>query len=88
MTDIEIQFEEYVDCLLTIELAVKLAQIERRPVNRTIRASWSAIRQRMQCKANIAIFDGLCSQAFPDGCLKMIRRQLNMIGGGDVGFHA
>lgn len=28
MTDIEIQFEEYVDCLLTMELAVKLAQID------------------------------------------------------------
>lgn len=88
MTDIEIQFEEYVDCLLTIELAVKLAQIDRRPVNSTIRASWSAIRQRMQCRANIAIFDGLAKQPFPDGALKMVRRQLNMIGGGDVGFHA
>lgn len=40
MTTIEIQFEEYCDALLTIELSVKLAQIDRRPVNKTIRDSW------------------------------------------------
>lgn len=86
MTTIEIQFEEYCDCLLTIELAVKLAQIERRPVNKTIRDSWSVIRKRMKCDANIAIFDGLCKQPFPDGALKMVRRQLNKVGGGEVVF--
>ena len=86
MTDIEIQFEEYCDCLLTIELAVKLAQIDRRPINKTIRDSWSVIRKRMECAANIAIFDGLCKQPFPDGALKMVRRQLNQVGGGKVGF--
>lgn len=87
MTTIEIQFDEYVDCLITIELAVKLAQIDRRPVNKTIRDSWSVIRKRMTNVANIAIFDGLCRQAFPDGALKMIRRHLNQIGGGEVGFY-
>ena len=84
MTAIEIQFEEYCDCLLTIELAVKLAQIDRRPVNKAIRDSWSVIRNRMECAANIAIFDGLCKQPFPDGALKMVRRQLNQVGGGEV----
>lgn len=87
MTDVEIQFEEYCDCLLTIELAVKLAQIDRRPVNKTIRGSWSVIRKRMNNSANIGIFDGLCRQPFPDGALKMVRRQLNLIGGGEVGFY-
>lgn len=87
MTTIEIQFDEYVDCLLTIELSVKMAQIDRRPVNKTIRDSWSVIRKRMTNAANIAIFDGLCRQAFPDGALKMIRRQLNQVGGGEVGFY-
>lgn len=86
MTAIEIQFEEYCDCLLTIELAVKLAQIDHRPINKTIRDSWSVIRKRMECAANIAIFDGLCKQTFPDGALKMVRRQLNQVGGGEVGF--
>lgn len=86
MTAIEIQFEEYCDCLLTIELAVKLAQIDSRPVNKAIRDSWSVIRNRMECAANIAIFDGLCKQLFPDGALKMVRRQLNHVGGGEVGF--
>ena len=88
MTAIKIQFEEYCDCLLTIELAVKLAQIDRRPVNKAIRDSWSVIRNRMKCSANIAIFDGLCKQPFPDGALKMVRRQLNQVGGGEVGFFA
>ena len=85
MTAIEIQFEEYCDCLLTIELAVKLAQIDRRSINKTIRDSWSVIRKRMECAANIAIFDGLCKQPFPDGALKMVRRQLNQVGGGRLG---
>lgn len=87
MTDVEIQLEEYCDCLLTIELAVKLAQIDRRPVNKTIRDSWSVIRKRMANSANIGIFDGLCRQPLPDGALKMVRRQLNLIGGGEVGFY-
>lgn len=86
MTAIEIQFEEYCDCLLTIELAVKLAQIDGRPINKTIRDGWSVIRGRMKCAANIAIFDGLCKQPFPDGVLKMVRRQLNQVGGCEVGF--
>ena len=86
MTDIEIQFEEYCDCLLTMELSVKLAQIDRRPVNKTIRDSWPVIRKRMKFAANIAIFDGLCKQPFPDGALKMVRRQLNQVGGCEVGF--
>ena len=86
MTAIEIQFDEYVDCLLTIELAVRLAQIDRRPINKTIRDSWSVIRKRMECAANIAIFDGICKQPFPDGALKMVRRQLNQVGGGEVVF--
>lgn len=50
------------------------------------RDSWSVIRNRMKCAANIAIFDGLCKQPFPDGALKMLRRQLNKVGGGEVGF--
>lgn len=87
MTAIEIQFEEYCDCLLTIELAVKLAQIDRRPVNKTIRDSWSVIRKRMTNIANIGIFNGICCQPFPDGALKMVRRKLNLIGGGEVGFY-
>lgn len=88
MTEIEIQFEEYVDCLNTIEIAVKIAHIDQRPINKTIRDSWRMIRNRMKSSKNIAIFDGLCKQPYPDGALKMVRRQLNLIGGGEVGFHA
>ena len=86
MTAIEIQFDEYCDCLLTIEMAVKLAKIDRRPINKAIRDSWAVIRNRMKCAENIAIFDGLCKQPFPDGALKMVRRQLSQVGGGEVGL--
>lgn len=87
MTEIEIQFEEYVDTLLTVELAVKLAQVDRRPVNKTIRDCWREIKPRIVKKENASIFDGICKQPFPDGALKMVRRQLNMVGGGEVGFY-
>lgn len=43
---------------------MKLAQIDRRPINKTIRDSWSVIRKRMECAANIAIFDGLLSALY------------------------
>jgi hypothetical protein len=72
-------FDEYYDCLITIEIAAKMASADRRPVNATIRASWSAIKKRMTNAKNISIFDGLCKQPFPEGALKMLRRQLDMI---------
>jgi hypothetical protein len=72
-------FDEYYDCLMTIEIAAKIASADRRPVNSTIRACWSAARKRMINTKNIAIFDGLCKQPFPEGALKMLRRQLDMI---------
>lgn len=81
-------FDEYYDCLMTIEIAAKMASSDLRPVNATIRACWSAVRKRMRNAKNIAIFDGLCNQPFPDGALKMLRRQLNQVGGGEVGFFA
>jgi hypothetical protein len=56
-----------------------MASADRRPVNATIRASWSAIKKRMTNAKNISIFDGLCKQPFPEGALKMLRRQLDMI---------
>lgn len=72
-------FDEYYDCLMTIEIAAKMASADRRPVNATIRSYWSAVRKRMGNAKNIAIFDGLCKQPFPEGALKMLRRQLDMI---------
>lgn len=72
-------FDEYYDCLMTIEIAAKMASIDRRPVNATIRGCWKVVKSRMSNAKNIAIFDGLCRQPFPEGALKMLRRQLDMI---------
>ena len=69
--------EQYLDALVTIELAAKLAMIEGRQVNKSIRACWSAIRPRIDNKLNRQIFDGVVSQFMPHGALCMLRRQLD-----------
>ena len=69
--------EQYLDALVTIELAAKLAMIEGRQVNKSIRACWSAIRPRIDNKLNRQIFDGMASQFMPHGALCMLRRQLD-----------
>lgn len=69
--------EQYLDALVTIELAARLAMLERRPVNRAIRSCWSAIRPRIDNKLNRQIFDGVANQFMPHGALCMLRRQLD-----------
>ncbi|HHL0251510.1 TPA: hypothetical protein ACQZPM_005148 [Klebsiella pneumoniae] len=69
--------EQYLDALVTVELAAKLAMIEGRQVNKSIRACWSAIRPRIDNKLNRQIFDGMASQFMPHGALCMLRRQLD-----------
>lgn len=69
--------EQYLDALVTVELAAKLAMIEGRQVNKSIRACWSAIRPRIDNKLNRQIFDGMVSQFMPHGALCMLRRQLD-----------
>lgn len=69
--------EQYLDALVTVELAARLAMLDRRPVNRSIRACWSAIRPRIDNKLNRQIFDGVASQFMPHGALCMLRRQLD-----------
>lgn len=39
--------EEYLDALVTLELAAKLAQRDKRPVNSVIRACWYTVRPRV-----------------------------------------
>lgn len=68
---------EYLDALVTIELAAKLAEMDKRPVNRAIRACWSAIRCRISNDLNRKIFDGVTKQFMPHGALCMLRRQLD-----------
>lgn len=69
--------EQYLDAIVTIELAAKLAMIEGRQVNKSIRACWAAIRPRIDNKLNRQIFDGVVSQFMPHGALCMLRRQLD-----------
>lgn len=69
--------EQYLDALVTIELATKFAMMESRQVNKSIRACWSAIRPRIDNKLNRQIFDGMVNQFMPHGALCMLRRQLD-----------
>lgn len=69
--------EQYLDALATVEIATRLAMIDRRPVNRAIRSCWSAIRPRIDNKLNRQIFDGMATQFMPHGALCMLRRQLD-----------
>lgn len=73
------QFVEYYDTLMTLELAVHMAEREKRPVNRTICNSWNEMNKRVQHPQNRAIFTGICKQTFPLGALRMLRRQLDSI---------
>lgn len=69
--------EQYLDALVTLELSAKFAMLERRPVNGSIKACWSAIRPRIDNKLNRQIFDGVVSQFMPHGALCMLRRRLD-----------
>ena len=69
--------EQYLDAIVTIELAAKLAMMESRQVNKSIRACWAAMRPRIDNKLNRQIFDGVVSQFMPHGALCMLRRQLD-----------
>lgn len=69
--------EQYLDALVTIEIAARLAILERRQVNRAIRSCWYAIRPRIDNKLNRQIFDGVASQFMPHGAICMLRRQLD-----------
>lgn len=69
--------EQYLDAIVTIELAARIAMLDRRPVNRAIRSCWSAIRPRIDNKLNRQIFDGMANQFMPHGALCMLRRQLD-----------
>ncbi|HHL7169693.1 hypothetical protein [Klebsiella phage ZCKP8] len=69
--------EQYLDALVTLELSAKLAMLERRSVNGSIKACWKAIRPRVTNDLDRKIFDGVSRQAMPHGALCMLRRQLD-----------
>ncbi|ELQ6160076.1 hypothetical protein R2281_003843 [Cronobacter dublinensis] len=85
MTDISREVcEEYLDALVTVELAAKLAQKDGRKINAAIRATVSALLPRLSDRKVRCIFTGLARQPFPDGALKMLRRQLDSMVGEPV----
>ncbi|EMC4372036.1 hypothetical protein [Cronobacter sakazakii] len=73
--------EEYLDALVTVELAAKLAQKDGRKINAAIRATVNALLPRLSDREVRGIFTGLARQPFPDGALKMLRRQLDSMVG-------
>ncbi|EQA3420221.1 hypothetical protein ACX1JO_003820 [Cronobacter dublinensis] len=76
--------EEYLDALITVELSAKLAQKDGRKVNSAIRATVSSLLPRLSDRKVHGIFTGLARQPFPDGALKMLRRQLDSMVGEPV----
>lgn len=82
MTDISREVcEQYLDALVTVELAVKFASLEGRKVNATIRETVTRILPKLTDRKIRLIFIGLTKQPFPDGALKMLRRQLDSLVG-------
>lgn len=69
--------QEYLDALVTLELAVKFAEREYRPANQAIRECWRSIRPRIVNDLNRRIFDGVYRQMFARGALALLRRQLD-----------
>lgn len=69
--------DEYLDALVTLELAAVVAQKEKRPVNTAVRACWRAISHRVNNDLNRKIFRGVSRQVFCHGALCMLRRQLD-----------
>ncbi|ELY4601033.1 hypothetical protein SM003_003693 [Cronobacter malonaticus] len=76
--------EQYLDALVTLELAAKLAQKDGRKINAVIRATVSELLPRLSDRKVRGIFTGLARQPFPDGALKMLRRQLDSMVGEPV----
>lgn len=74
---------EYLSTLVTVELA---AEIHRNKPNTAIRKTVARLLPRMNHPRVKAIMVGLAKQAFPLGCLCMLRRDLEEVVDGVVSF--
>ena len=74
---------EYLNVLVTVELA---AEIHRNKPNTAIRKTVARLLPRMNHPRVKAIMVGLARQAFPLGCLCMLRRDLEEVVDGVVSF--
>ena len=76
--------EQYLDALVTVELAVKFASLDGKKINAAIRETVRQIIPKLTDHKVRSIFIGLTRQAFPDGALKMMRRHLDELVGEPV----
>lgn len=76
------QAEQYLDALVSLELAAICARLDGRPISAAIRATSSALQRRITDSKILLILRGLASQTFPAGALAMMRRQLDSMVGG------
>ena len=74
---------EYLNVLVTVELA---AEIHRNKPNTAIRKTVARLLPRMNHPRVKAIMVGLARQAYPSGCLLMLRRELEEVVDGKVVF--
>ena len=74
---------EYLNVLVTVELA---AEIHRNKPNTAIRKTVARLLPRMSHPRVKAIMVGLARQAYPSGCLLMLRRELEEVVDGKVVF--
>lgn len=74
---------EYLNVLVTVELA---AEIHRNKPNTAIRKTVARLLPRMNHPRVKAIMVGLARQAYPSGCLLMLRRELENVVDGVVVF--
>lgn len=75
------QAEQYLDALVSLELAAICARLDGRPISAAIRTTSSALQRRVTDSKILLILRGLSSQAFPVGALAMMRRQLDSMVG-------
>lgn len=74
---------EYLNVLVTVELA---AEIHRDKPNTAIRKTVARLMPRMSHPRVKAIMAGLARQAYPSGCLLMLRRELEEVVDGKIAF--
>lgn len=68
---------EFVDTLVTCELAAREAELSGVPVNKAIIRCWSLVKERVSDTTVTKVFDDLVKNIFPYGRLKQLRRVLN-----------
>ena len=74
---------EYLNVLVTVELA---AEINHKKPNTAIRKTVARLLPRMSHPRVKAIMVGWARQAYPSGCLLMLRRELENVVDGAVVF--